>query len=121
MNYIDQGIKAGHTVWTISAGDTFVKLIYEGADFPIRTPDGYCYSPQGCLRGDKNPSLFWSDPHIQAPEKPQPKKYQWLFRDVQSGEPSWHLMSTRHSSVDCARSSFDMSLRPDLEFRRIDP
>ena len=121
MNYIEQGIKVGDKVWTIEDGETMVSGINEKSAYPIFTDCGRrSYMADGRLYQDhKHPSLFWSDPHIVAPPKPEPPMYQWIFR--RKGCTQWDLTSRRYSELqDLLAFASHLSLEI-YEFKRLDP
>ena len=121
MNYIEQGIKVGDKVWTIADGETMVSHIDEKSAYPIFTVCGQeSYTADGRLSvSDKHPSLFWSDPHIVAPPKPEPPKYQWLFR--RKGRIEWDVTVCRYAELgDLLRFAPYLSLEI-YEFKRLDP
>ena len=121
MNYIEQGIKVGDKVWTIQEGETRVTRIVCDTPYPITTSKGNSYTAEGKLYSDdKHPSLFWSNPHIQAPEKPKPFRYQFLWRSRESTH--WNLLGGRYVSEEEARIQNDFNIKiSSVELRRIDP
>ena len=81
MNYIEQGIKVGDKVWTIQDGDTEIAEVDIKASHPITTKSGYWYMADGKTSPmHASPALFWSKPYDTIPEKPEPPKYQWIWR-----------------------------------------
>ena len=121
MNYIEQGIKVGDRVWTIQLGEVTVVDIKLESTYPIFTDHGMAsYTPDGRLAAsDKHPSLFWSDPHIVSPPKPEPPMYQWIFR--RKGCTQWDLTARRYSELqDLLAFAPYLSLETH-EFKQLDP
>ena len=121
MNYIEQGIKVGDKVWTIQFGDVRVVDIWKDGPYKIvvgeirerYTSDGRYWD------SDHHPSLFWSDPHIISPPKPEPPKYQWLFR--RKGRIEWDVTVCRYAELgDLLAFAPYLSLEI-YEFKRLDP
>ncbi len=121
MNYIEQGIKVGDRVWTIQAGETSVSHIDKSVSCSIFTDGNMAsYTSEGLLfKADKHPSLFWSDPHIVSPPKPEPPMYQWIFR--RKGCTQWDLTARRYSELqDLLAFAPYLSLETH-EFKQLDP
>ena len=116
MNYIQQGIKVGDKVWTIQDGDTEIAEVDIKTSHPITTKSGYWYMADGKTSPmHDSPSLFWSKPYDTLPGKPEPPKYQWLFR--QKGDREWFLLEARFTEDSIKRISQDTTW---IEYRRVE-
>ena len=121
MNYIEQGIKVGDRVWTIQLGEVTVVDIVNS--YPYRILVGAMrerYTANGKYwETDVSPSLFWSDPNIISPPKPEPPKYQWLYR--RKGQEIWRLTNIKcESAEEVCKAATYFSIK-DYEFKRLDP
>ena len=121
MNYIEQGIKVGDRVWTIQLGEVTVVDIVDS--YPYRILVGAMrdrYTANGKYwETDVSPSLFWSDPHIVSPTKPEPRKYQWLYR--MKGDKEWSLSIRYYGSAEEFHDNYLLSPFDAYEFKRFDP
>ena len=119
MNYIEQGIKVGDKVWTIQLGEVTVVDIVNS--YPYRILVGAMrerYTANGKYwETDVSPSLFWSDPNIVSPPKPEPPKYQWLWKH-KTGR-AWSLSCGYHADEDELRKYFVLDNR--FYVRKFDP
>lgn len=114
MNYIVEGIKVGDKVWTVQEGDTEVISIDLADPHPIMVERSLCYKADGRhFADDKTPSLFWSKPYSDMPKKPEPPKYQWLFR--QSTQKTWDITAERITEKE-----FLDSKPAGVEFKRVE-
>lgn len=113
MNYIEQGIKVGDKVWTVEEGDTEVAEVDIKAHHPITTKSGYWYMADGKTSPmHDSPSLFWSKPYDALPEKPEPPKYQWLWKH-KTGR-AWSLSCGYHADEDELRKYLVLDNRFDV-------
>ena len=125
MNYIEQGIKVGDKVWTIQFGD--VRVVDIGKDGPYKILVGvgeirerYRYTSDGRYWDtDHHPSLFWSNPNIIPPPKPEPLKYQWLYR--LKGSKTWYLAYVEFSELQDLLAFAPYLSLEIYEFKRLDP
>ena len=118
MNYIKEGIKVGDKVWTVEEGDTEVISIDLADPHPIMVGRNLCYKADGRhFVDDKNPSLFWSKPYDTLPGKPEPPKYQWLWKH-KTGR-AWSLSCGYHADEDELRKYLVLDNRFDV--RKFDP
>ena len=121
MNYIEQGIKVGDRVWTIQLGEVTVVDIVNS--YPYRILVGAMrerYTANGKYwETDVSPSLFWSDPHIVSPTKPDPPMYQWIFR--RKGCTQWDLTARRYSELQDLLAFAPYLSLEIYEFKRLDP
>ena len=113
MNYIEQGIKVGDKVWTVQEGSTTVTAVSPLLSYPISTSRYKGYTADGRqYEGDKHPSLFWSKPYDTPPEKPEPPKYQWLWKH-KTGR-AWSLSCGYHADEDELRKYLVLDNRFDV-------
>ena len=99
MNYIEQGIKVGDKVWTIQEGDTEISDMCSCGCGCITTKGGFIYENDGRhSKRDIAPSLFWSKPYDTLPGKPEPPKYQWLWK--RKTVRVWSLSCGYHADED---------------------
>ena len=118
MNYIEQGIKVGDKVWTIQDGDTEIAEVDIKASHPITTKSGYWYMADGKISPmHASPSLFWVKPYETLPEKPEPPKYQWLWK--RKTVRAWSLSCGYHADEDEFRKHLGLDNRFDV--RKLDP
>ena len=118
MNYIQQGIKVGDKVWTIQDGDTEIAEVDIKTSHPITTKSGYWYMADGKISPmHASPSLFWVKPYDTPPEKPEPPKYQWLWKH-KTGR-AWSLSCGYHADEDELRKYLVLDNRFDV--RKFDP
>lgn len=120
MNYIEQGIKVGDKVWTKETGWDEVSGIGKNTPFPIHLKSGLEYTADGRFHlGKESPSLFWNDPRIVPPPKPEPPKYQWLWR--YKGEKEWNLSTRLHESFEDFWRSACIAASGEIEYKRFIP
>ena len=120
MNYIKEGIKVGDKVWTVEEGDTEVAEVDIKASHPITTKSGYWYMADGKTSPmHDSPSLFWSKPYDALPEKPEPPKYQWIWR--KKGERFWDMSSCSWSTKEDFTKALGCVRPEDYDIIRFDP
>ena len=118
MNYIEQGIKVGDPVWTVQEGDTVVEAIDPASNYPIGTKKSNYMADGRYYYGHVAPSLFWSKPYDKMPEKPEPPKFQWIYKHRSS--QVWELSSMSWATEADFRKEYACPVEY-YEVRKFDP